>query len=407
MEKSWTSTMDVAGSHSDWQQRLTNSAASELSVPPGLETIRQKLVRGERLTLQDGIMLFEHPDLPAVTRLADLVKHSRFSDEVYFNSNLHVNQTNVCTLACRFCAFRRGKNSNGAYALTIEEYVARIEPWADNIDEVHSVGGLHPDWDIDYYVSLFTATKAAYPNLHIKALTAVEIKHVAEISSLSVKDTLLRLKHAGLDSLPGGGAEILDDGVRDIICRGKESSKEYLQIHAIAHEVGLPTNCTMLFGTVESIEHRVQHMIQLREQQDRSGGFQCFIAYPFLPDMTRLPEAQLATGVEILRTIAVGRLMLDNIPHIKAYRMNLGDYVAELALIGGADDIDGTVGHEEIMHAAGSTTALDDDRQHLASLIQDIGGVPVQRNTIYTRFRRFEDDEDRGSRPPISVLPMA
>jgi len=399
--------MDVAGTHTDWQHRLTNSAAGEHDVPSGLEVIRQKLIRGERLSLQDGILLFEHADLPAVTRLADMVKRARFGDEVFFNSNLHVNQTNICTLACRFCAFRRGKNAEDAYALDIEEYLDRIEPWAAIIDEVHSVGGLHPDWDVNYYEKLFQATMEAFPDLHIKALTAVEVKHVAEISGLSIAETLLRLKNAGLSSLPGGGAEILDDGVRDEICRGKESAAEYLAIHSAAHEIDLPTNCTMLFGTIETISQRVEHMIQLREQQDRTGGFQCFIPYPFLPDKSRLPEAQLASGAEILRTIAVSRLMLDNIPHIKAYRMNLGDHIAELALTGGADDIDGTVGHEEIMHEAGSTTALDDDRQHLASLIRDTGGIAVQRNSIYTRFRRFDEDDDKGSRLPISVLPMA
>jgi aminodeoxyfutalosine synthase len=262
--------------------------------------------------------------------------------------------------------------------------------YADFVDEVHSVGGLHPEWTVEHYEALFEQTRTSYPHVSIKALTAVEIKHLAQQSSISTKTVLQRLKDAGLTSLPGGGAEILDDDVRAIICNGKESSDEYLQIHQEAHEVGLPSNCTMLFGTIESNEQRIQHMISLRELQSKTGGFQCFVPYPFLPDSTRLPEAQLSTGAEILRTIAISRLMLDNIPHIKAYRMNIGDHVAELALQFGADDIDGTVQKESIMHLAGSTAPLDHDRNKLARLIEDAGCNPVLRNTTYTSFEQFK-----------------
>ena len=227
----------------------------------------------------------------------------------------------------------------------------------------------------------------------IKALTAVEIKHISKKSEISVKETLSRLSKAGLDSLPGGGAEILDDDVRDKICRGKETSEEYLHIHKTAHELGIPTNCTMLFGTVETLEQRLQHMIDLRELARETNGFQCFVPYPFLPDDSRLPEAQLATGSEIIRTIAISRLMIDTIPHIKAYRMNIGDNLAELALQYGADDIDGTVQQELIMHLAGSSTPLDLDRNRLSRLIEDAGCKPVIRNTIYTKFSEFERKE--------------
>jgi aminodeoxyfutalosine synthase len=215
------------------------------------------------------------------------------------------------------------------------------------------------------------------------------------LSNLTFTETLTRLKDAGLGSLPGGGAEILDDGVRAIICNGKESSQEYLDIHRAAHNVGLPTNCTMLFGTIETIEQRLQHMISLRTLGTETKGFQCFVPYPFLPDDTRLPEAQLATGSEILRTIAVSRLMLNSIPHIKAYRMNIGDELAELALQFGADDIDGTVQKESIMHLAGSTTPLDHDRFQLSRLIKDAGCIPVQRNTTYERFELYVAPEPK------------
>ena len=239
--------------------------------------------------------------------------------------------------------------------------------------------------------------------MSIKALTAVEIKHLAQRSSISTLDVLKRLRQAGLMSLPGGGAEILDDEVRAVICNGKESSEEYIQIHREAHQVGLPSNCTMLFGTIETLEQRIQHMISLRELNHETQGFQCFVPYPFLPDDTRLPQAQLASGTEVLRTIAVSRLMLNNIPHIKAYRMNIGDHLAELGLQYGADDIDGTVQKESIMHLAGSTAPLDHDRSKLARLINDAGCTPVQRNTVYTSFEPYTP-------PPIKPrrsLPMA
>ena len=288
--------------------------------------------------------------------------------------------------------------------MSIETYLDDLANYADFVDEVHSVGGLHPDWTVDHYVDLFEAFKEQYPHVSIKALTAVEIKHLGQRSSISTKEVLQQLKDAGLTSLPGGGAEILDDDVRAIICNGKESSEEYLRIHREAHEIGLPSNCTMLFGTIETLEQRVQHMISLREINNQTSGFQCFVPYPFLPDHTRLPEAQLATGSEILRTIAVSRLMLNNIPHIKAYRMNIGDHLAELGLQFGADDIDGTVQKESIMHLAGSTAPLDHDRAKLARLIRDAGCVPVQRDTVYSSFSEYIPPEPVSRRRLPMVL---
>ena len=207
-----------------------------------------------------------------------------------------------------------------------------LSKYAHAIDEVHSVGGLHPEWGVDHYEDLFRRVSNEHPHISIKALTAVEIKHLGQRSSISTFEVLQRLSRAGLTSLPGGGAEILADDVRAVICNGKESSDEYIQIHREAHKAGLPSNCTMLFGTIESLEQRLQHMISLRTLNNETRGFQCFVPYPFLPDDTRLPQAQLATGTEVLRTIAVSRLMLNNIPHIKAYRMNIGDHLAELGL---------------------------------------------------------------------------
>ena len=228
--------------------------------------------------------------------------------------------------------------------------------------------------------------KAEFPHISLKSLTAVEVKHIGKRSGLSIRETLMRLRDSGLDSLPGGGAEILVDGVRDRICRGKESSDEYLSIHRTAHQLGIPTNCTMLFGTVETMADRITHLHLLRSLQDETTGFQCFVPYPFLPDHTRLPEAQIPTGQEVIRTIAISRIMLDNIPHLKAYRMNIGDHLASIGILSGADDIDGTVQQEEIMHAAGSTTPQNTGLEGLIRLIESTGQQAVQRNTVYTKF---------------------
>ena len=385
----WESSIHDAGSIVEWKEKLPGLVGELSSWSKEIRPLAQKVAQGERLSLEDGLVLYSHPNLSEVGRLSNCVRTARFGSYAFFNSNVHVNQTNVCVLACKFCAFRRSKRADDAYSLDIEAYLEDLAQYADFVDEVHSVGGLHPDWDVDHYESLFKATKERFPHVAIKALTAVEIKHLSQLSNISFTETLLRLKNAGLGSLPGGGAEILDDEVRAVICNGKESSSEYLEIHRSAHGLGIPTNCTMLFGTIETLEQRLMHMIQLRLLNDDTKGFQCFVPYPFLPDDSRLPEAQLATGSEILRTIAISRLMLDSIPHIKAYRMNIGDELAEIALQYGADDIDGTVQKESIMHLAGSTTPLDHDRMRLARLISDAGCIPVQRNTTYEKFEVF------------------
>ena len=387
----------LAGEHHDWLDRLH----SELGLhvwSPVMAPIAEKLGKNIPLSVEDGLVLYHHPDLHEVGALANIVRKARFGLKTFFNSNVHINQTNICVLACRFCAFRRGPKAHDAYAMSVDEYVADLSRYAHAVDEVHSVGGLHPDWGIEHYEALFARVTNEHPHVSIKALTAVEIKHLSQRSSIPTKEVLRRLKNAGLTSLPGGGAEILDDDVRAVICNGKESSAEYLQIHREAHEVGLPSNCTMLFGTIESLEQRLQHMVLLRELNEQTRGFQCFVPYPFLPDSTRLPEAQLASGTEVLRTVAVSRLMLNNIPHIKAYRMNIGDHLAELALQYGADDIDGTVQKESIMHLAGSTAPLDHDRAKLARLITDAGCEPVQRNTVYSNFEPYTPPEAKPKR---------
>ena len=382
---------DFSGSERNWREEL-----SRMSIPISvkndvlLSKTLHSLINDGRVSCELGEELHTNAPLPGLTALAMMIKKSRFGDNIFFNENLHVNTTNVCTLACRFCAFRKGPRHRDAYSLTPEEFVSRIEPFEGKIDEVHAVGGLHPDWNINHYSEIYRLTKERFPGLSIKSLTAVEVKHIASKSGLGVLETLTILRDSGLDSLPGGGAEILVDTIRDRICMGKEKSSEYLEIHGIAHELGIPTNCTMLFGTIETIQDRITHLNKLREQQDSSGGFQCFVPYPFLKDNTRLPEARLASGEEVIRIISLSRIMLDNIPHIKAYRMNIGDHLSTIAINSGADDIDGTVGHEEIMHVAGSTTSLNYDSYKLGNLIDSAGQIPVKRDSTYTRFEPLE-----------------
>ena len=396
----WSSTSLLADRAPEWRQVL-KSNLRQIDWSESLQGIVDKILDDEVLTKQDGLSLFSEPNLFELGQLALLHKKAMFGERAYFNSNVHINQTNICVLACRFCAFRRGPKSDDAYALSIESYLEELSKFSPYVNEVHSVGGLHPEWTVDHYADLFRRIRLEHPHISIKALTAVEVKHLAQLSNLTIKEPLLQLKQSGLTSLPGGGAEILDDDVRAIICNGKESSQEYLDIHRTAHEIGLPSNCTMLFGTIEPATQRVEHILQLRDLASQTNGFQCFVPYPFLPDSTRLPMAQLSTGQEILRVIAVSRILMDTIPHIKAYRMNIGDELAELALQFGADDIDGTVQQESIMHLAGSTAPLNHDMQQLSKLVRNAGCIPIKRNTTYTKF------EEYAAPKPIKRLPMA
>ncbi len=385
----WVSTTAIADRDPEWRTNLKNALRNE-QWSTSLQIVVDKIINDESLDHEDGLRLFSEPNLFELGRLAHLHKEAMYGQKAYFNSNVHINQTNICVLACRFCAFRRGPKADDAYALTIENYLDELAKFSPYVNEVHSVGGLHPEWTVDHYSELFQTVRKEYPHVSIKALTAVEIKHLAEISKLSIQETLEQLKSAGLTSLPGGGAEILNDDVRAIICNGKESSQEYLDIHQTAHEIGLPSNCTMLFGTIETTAQRVEHILRLRYLGAKTNGFQCFVPYPFLPDSTRLPMAQLSTGQEILRVIAVSRILLDSIPQL-----------AELALQFGADDIDGTVQQESIMHLAGSTTPLTYDLQQLSKLVRDAGSIPVKRNTTYTEFEEYVPPQ------PIKRLPMA
>lgn len=350
-----------------------------------LSGLFDKVVAGERLSIEDGLVLYEHPDLLAVGQMANFVRESKHGDTTYFNKNLHLNSTNVCEADCIFCSFARLKTGMPeAYTMSPEQALNWIKTrYIDGMTEIHIVNGLNPDLDFEYYLNLLRLIKENYPALHIKAFTAVEIHYFAEKYGKSYKQVLEELVSAGLASLPGGGAEIFAARVRKKICRDKVNGPDWLKIHETAHELGLKSNCTMLYGTVETLEERLSHMCDLREQQDKSGGFQAFIPLAFHPENNRLGKIGAPTGAEDLRTIAVSRLMLDNIPHIKAYWIMLGIKTAQLAQRFGSNDVDGTVTEEKIYHMAGAATPNSLTVGDLQTIIKAVGRTPVERTTTY------------------------
>lgn len=351
----------------------------------GMQEIGEKIASGVRLSRDDGIYLYKKADLLELAQLARQRKLDVSGRHVFFNVNRHINLTNICINRCQFCAFGVDQEGpGGPYLMSIQdalEYGAAAVDYG--ITEFHVVSAVHPDMPLEYYVGVIDALHRNYPDIHIQAFTAVEIDHMAKISGLSVAEVLTRLQAAGLGSIPGGGAEILNDEIRRELCPRKASSREWLEVHQTAHRMGIKTNCTMLYGHVEKIEDRIDHMIQLRELQDRAPGFQAFIPLPFLPENTGLPHIKRTSALDDLKTIAISRLMLDNIDHIKAFWIMLGLPIAQLALDFGADDIDGTIVEERIMHATGVGTEKGITREQLISLVRESGYIPTERNTLY------------------------
>jgi len=354
-----------------------------------LEPIAARVLAGERLAAEDGLALYQSHDLLAVGWLANHVRERKHGKICYFNVNRHINPTNVCVAHCKLCAFGRSPDSPGAYTYALDEIYARAaEGVAEGATEFHIVGGLHPDLPFEYYLDLIRGLKQRFPQVHLKAFTMVEVGYYARISKQSIRDTLLAMKLAGVDSLPGGGAEIFHPRVRKIICDHKVSGQMWLQIARTAHEVGLRSNATMLFGHIETLEERVDHLIQLRDLQDKTHGFVAFIPLEFHPDNTALSHVAKPTGMDDLKTIAVSRLMLDNFDHIKAYWIMLTPRIAQIALRFGANDLDGTVVEEKIYHDAGATTPEHLTRGELERLIGAAGCVPVERDTLYNAVDR-------------------
>ncbi len=354
-----------------------------------LKPIAGKVLGGERLNAEDGLALYESHDLLAVGWLANYVREQKHGDVCYYNVNRHINPTNICVAHCRLCAFGRSPDATGAYNFSLEEIWQRAAQGVqEGATEFHIVGGLHPDLPFEHYLDLIRGLKQRFPNVHLKAFTMVEVGYYSRISKLSIRDTLLKMKEAGVDSMPGGGAEIFHPRVRKVICDHKVSGQMWLQIARTAHQVGLHSNATMLYGHIETPEERVDHLLKLRELQDETHGFVAFIPLAFHPANTALSHLPKPTGLDDLKTIAVSRLLLDNFDHIKAYWIMLTPRIAQIALGFGANDLDGTVVEEKIYHDAGATTPEHLTRADLERLIRAAGRVPVERDTLYNRVDR-------------------
>jgi len=356
-----------------------------------LKPIAAKVFARERLSLDDAIALYRSPDILATGWLANHVRERLHGNVAYFNVNRHINPTNVCVAACRLCAFGRKKDAPGAYTMALEEaYETAASGYSEAVTEFHIVGGLHPDLPFQYYLDLIAGLKERFPQVHIKALTMVEIAFLAKRAKLSIEETLRQLKDAGLDSLPGGGAEIFNERVRRVICDHKIDGEQWLETARTAHNIGLKSNATMLYGHIENEEDRADHLIRLRNLQDETHGFQTYIPMAFHPANTPLQHLFTTTGMLDLKQIAIGRLVLDNFPHIKAYWQMMSPKIAQIALRFGADDIDGTVIEEKIYHDAGATTPQGLHRRELVRLITEAGREPVERDTMYRPVTRTE-----------------
>ena len=362
------------------------------SYDPRLEPIAAKVLAAERLDFADGLVLYNSPDVLAVGWLANHVRERLHGDLTYFNVNRHINPTNVCVAACKLCAFGRKKGDPHGYTMALEEaWATAASGYSEAVTEFHIVGGLHPDLPLEYFLDLVHGLKQRFPKVHIKAFTMVEVAYLARRAKLTIEQTLIRLREAGVDSMPGGGAEIFSARVRSIICDHKIDGDEWLETARAAHRLGFKTNATMLYGHIESDADRVDHLLRLRALQDETGGFQTFIPLAFHPENTPLDHLPVTTGLTDIRQIAASRLILDNFAHIKAYWQMLTPKIAQIALRFGADDLDGTVIEEKIYHDAGATTPQGMTRNELCRLIREAGRVPVERDTLYHAVTRTED----------------
>jgi aminodeoxyfutalosine synthase len=382
---------------------------------PLLRPIAEKVLAGGRLDRDDGLALYATSDLLGLGLLADFANSRRNGNRVFFSANQHINPTNVCILrnTCTFCSFARMPKEEGAYTRSLEEVFHEAEQATGMpTREFHIVGGLHPKLRLSYYTDLIRGLKQRHPHVHVKALTAVEIAHLARIEKTSEREVLLAMKEAGLTSLPGGGAEVFSTAVRATIAERKLTGQEWLRVHRIAHELGIPTNCTMLYGHVETAEDRIEHLTLLRSLQDDTGGFLTYIPLAYHPDHNELGEEMgrvgtATTGYEDLKNIAVGRLFLDNIPHVKTHWPMVTPFVSQIALSFGCDDVEGTVVFERIYHEAGAHTAMHLPYMDLVRLIQGAGKVPVERDSLYQTVRdEFDEPPPEPSMRRGAALPV-
>jgi aminodeoxyfutalosine synthase len=367
---------------------------------PALQAIAEKVLGGLRLSPADGLTLYATSDLLGLGRLADAANQRKNGDRVFFSANQHINPTNVCVLrnTCVFCSFARMPREEGAYTRSLEEVFHEAEQARGMpTREFHIVGGLHPKLRLSYYTDMIRGLKERFPHVHIKALTAVEIAHLARIEKISEREVLLAMREAGLTSLPGGGAEVFSSAVRATIAERKLTGEEWLRVHRVAHELGIPTNCTMLYGHVETAADRIEHLERLRALQDDTGGFLTYIPLAYHPDHNELGEelgrvGTATTGYEDLKNIAVARLFLDNVPHVKTHWPMVTPFLSQIALAFGCDDVEGTVVYERIYHEAGAHTAMHMPYLDLVRLIRGAGRRPVERDSLYQTVREQFDD---------------
>ena len=367
---------------------------------PLLRPVAEKVSQGERLDADDALLLYATSDLLGLGMMADCANRARNGDRVFFSANQHINPTNVCILrnTCTFCSFARMPKEEGAYTRSLEEvFHEAAQATGMPTREFHIVGGLHPKLRLSYYTDMIRGLKERHPQVHIKALTAVEIAHLARIEKISEREVLIAMKEAGLTSLPGGGAEVFSTAVRATIAERKLTGEEWLRVHRVAHELGIPTNCTMLYGHVETAGDRIEHLSMLRALQDDTGGFLTYIPLAYHPDHNELGEEMgrvgtATTGYEDLKNIAVGRLFLDNIPHVKTHWPMVTPFLSQIALSFGCDDVEGTVVYERIYHEAGAHTDMHLPYMDLVQLIRGAGKVPVERDSLYRAVRESFDD---------------
>ena len=365
-----------------------------------LRPVAEKVLRDQRLDVADGLALYASSDLLGIGAIADFANQQKNGDRVFFSANQHINPTNVCILrnTCTFCSFAKMPKEEGNYTRTLEEVYHEAEQAIGSpTKEFHIVGGLHPKLRLSYYTDMIRGLKERHPQVHIKALTAVEIAHLARIEKISEEEVLIRMKDAGLTSLPGGGAEVFSTAVRATIAERKLTGEEWIRVHRVAHTLGIPTNCTMLYGHVETAADRIEHLSMLRNLQDDTGGFLTYIPLAYHPDHNELGEelgrvGTATTGYEDLKNIAIGRLFLDNIPHVKTHWPMVTPFLSQIALAFGCDDVEGTVVYERIYHEAGASTEMHMPYAGLVQLIRGAGKRPVERNSLYQAVRETFDD---------------
>ena len=356
-----------------------------------LSEVLEKVNAGDRLSFEDGLILYASNDINAIGYLANKVRERLHGNRTFYNVNSHINYSNVCVLwkACKFCAFGKKEGQQDAYAYSLEEIFKQAEELGKGRTEFHMVGGLHPDLPFDYYLEMIHGIKEIHPHLHLKCFTSTEIRWIADhIAKMSIEETLETLVRAGLGSLTGGGAEIFAEPTRSKICKGKQSAEDWLEVHRIAHNMGLSSTCTMLYGHIETDADRVDHILQLRELQDETRGFTTFIPLSFHPDNTQMSDVRPSGGILDLKNYAVSRLLLDNIPHIKAYWIMVGLPIAQLSQQYGVNDLDGTVVQEKIYRMAGAQTPSELTVDYIRNIIREVGREPVERDTLYNEVIR-------------------